>query len=86
MISSAHQSGNDEVETSKEGLHCHRFSEKFITWMHNKTETQSLGSVEDNVIGHTEQQKERAKEARKSCHIMGAPTVRNFKCIIKSIK
>ena len=36
------------------------------------------------MIGCTEQQKERAKEARKLCHIMGAPTVGNFKHIIKS--
>ena len=51
---------------------------------HDKTETQPLGTVKDNMIGHTEQQKERAKEARKSCHVMGAATIRNFKHIIKS--
>ena len=55
-----------------------------MRWMHNETETQPLGTVEDNMIGCTEQQKERAKEARKSCHTMEAPIVRNFKCIIKS--
>ena len=69
---------------SKEGLHCHQFSEEFIKWMHNETETQSLGTVEDNMIGRTKQQKEKAKEARKSHHTMGAPTVRNFKHIIRS--
>ena len=52
--------------------------------MHNETKTQPLGTVEDNMIGCTKQQKEKSKEARKSCHTMGAPTVKNFKHIIKS--
>ena len=36
------------------------------------------------MIRHTKQQKEKAKEARKSHHTMGAPTIRNFKHIIES--
>ena len=33
---------------------------------------------------HTDQQKEKAKAARKPCHTMGVPTIGNFKYIIKS--
>ena len=59
--------GTMKFKESEEELHCHQFSEEFIKWMHDETETQPLGTVEDNVIRHTEQQKGRAKEARKSC-------------------
>ena len=37
-----------------------------------------------NVIGCNKQQKEQVKVTRKLFHIMGAPTIRNFKHIIKS--
>ena len=52
--------------------------------MQEKHEAQLVATIKDNTEGHTKQQQERAKEARKLCHIAGAPTVKNFKFIIES--
>ena len=79
-----HQTTERASKGGKEHLHCHCFSDEFVTWMCSNQETQPLGTVEDNVIRHAKQQKEKAKEARKSHHTIGAPTIRNFKHIIKS--
>ena len=68
---------------SEEGLHCHEFSPEFIKGL-QKNKMQPLGTVEENAEGHTNQQQEQAKEAKKPHHIIGAPTVKNFKCMIKS--
>ena len=44
----------------------------------------ALQSVEKNKEGCVKNQQELAKAAQKLCHIVGAPTVENFKHIIKS--
>ena len=40
-------------------------------------------AVKENVEGYTKRQVERAKQARKLYHVIGTPTVDNFKSIIK---
>ena len=53
-----------KFKQSEEGSHCHHFSEEFVIQMCSDQEMQLLGTVEDNMIGHTEQQKEKDNEAK----------------------
>ena len=62
--------GTMKFQQSEEGLCCHEFSPEFITGPQNE-ETQPLGTVEENAAGHTNQQREQAKEAQKLHHIIG---------------
>ena len=72
-------------EWSAEEPHCHKFSPEFAGHVHGN-ELQLLCSMEENMVGHTNQQKERAKETRKLFHTMWAPTVQNFKHTTQSNK
>ena len=70
-----------------EGLHCHEFGPEFLEALREKRDdsnAQSMAAVEDNAVGHMKAQQEKAKEACKLCHIVGAPAVKNFKCMMKS--
>ena len=76
-----------KFKQSIEGLCHHEFSPEFLEALREKRNggnAQSLAAVEDNAVGHTKAQQEKAKEARKLCHIVGAPTVKNFKFTMKS--
>ena len=65
-----------------EGLHHHKFSEDCANSVNRGH--QFAHTVEQNEEGHTKEQQEHAKAAQKSHRIIGAPTVENFKCLIKS--
>ena len=75
--------GTMTFKRSKERLHCHQFSPEFIKSI-EKQGTQSLSAIKENTTGNTNQQQERAKEAQQLCHIIGAPTAKNFKHLIES--
>ena len=51
---------------------------------YNTGQNHFVTTTEDNSQPYTHRQIERAKEARKLYHIIGTPTVQNFKAIIKS--
>ena len=59
-----------KFKRNKEGLHCHQFSPEFIVSI-KKQGTQPLGTVEENIIGHTEQQQDKAKEAMNHTTLLG---------------
>ena len=67
---------------SAEGLHCHEFSEDHMT--STREEHHFMCTAEKNEEGHTKDQQECAKTAQKPCHIIGAPTVENFKCLLRA--
>ena len=67
---------------SIEGLYYHEFSEEYIKSISN--ECQFVRTVKDNEEGYSKLQQDRAKEAQKLYHIIGAPTIENFKYLIKS--
>ena len=70
--------GAMKFKQSIEGLCHHEFSPEFLKALRDKrnnSNAQPMAAVEDNAVGHTKAQQEKAKEARKLCHIVGAPTV-----------
>ena len=77
------EAGIVKFKKSKEGPNFHQFSPEFIAST-KKHDAQLLGAVKENATGHTNQQQERAEKAQKLHHIVGAPTVQNFKCLIES--
>ena len=75
--------GTMKFKRSKEGPHHHKFSPEFIASIKNQG-AQPLGTVEENATGRVNQQQDKAKEAQKLQHMVGAPVVQNFKHLIRS--
>ena len=80
------QSGIVKFKQNKEGLYYYNFP---ATYKEQVKKADSNGNnfvmtVEENKRNYTNQQFNRAKEARKLYHNIGAPTIKNYKRIIQS--
>jgi hypothetical protein len=72
---------------NKDGLYVYRPSKGYLTEVANSDKEpiqemkMMIQSVNENMKGYTQRQFEDAKQARKLYHIIGCPTVENFKPI-----
>jgi hypothetical protein len=82
--------GMIKFERTNDGLYAYRPSENYkkkIAESNNMTPldlTNMVTTVKENKMGFTQKQYENAKKARRLYHIVGCPTVENFKHIIKN--
>ena len=70
---------------SPEGLYIYQPTDKFreyVRELKNKESSNLVASVRENQMGFTEKQFKQAKRARSLYHIVGMPTVSNFKALI----
>ena len=81
---------NDKIikfECSPDGLYQYKVSDNYQSnpqQNEEKTSTSNLvTTVTENKSGYTQRQFERANEARRLYHIMGTPTVENFKSLLR---
>ena len=70
------------------GLYQFKVPKTYKNYLKKKKETKletsnMVQTVDENKIGYTKQQVERAKAARKLYHIVGSPTVEVFKVMLK---
>ena len=68
---------------SSEGLYFHKFGDKYKDLIKEKNETSLVTTVKENLEGFLDKQVERATTAKRLYHKVGAPTVENFKYLIK---
>ena len=69
---------------SSEGLYFYKMNNKYKELVKTKNNGTSLvTTVKENLEGFSENQIERATEAKRLYHKVGAPTVENFKYLIK---
>ena len=72
------------ISRSSEGLYFYKMSNKYKDLIKTKNDGTSLvTTIKENLEVFSENQVERAKEAKRLYHKVGAPTVENFKYLIK---
>ena len=71
---------------TKEGLYGFKFNQEYLRTVARtkKEEFNGVTTVAENRKNYTTQQFERAKRARKLYHVIGAPSMKNYKAILKS--
>jgi hypothetical protein len=81
---------NDKIikfECSPDGLYQYKVSEDYQSNLQRDEEEEGTSNlvttVTENKSGYTQRQFERAKEARRLYHIVGTPTVENFKSLLR---
>ena len=67
-----------EFKCNPDGLYHHEVSQDFVS-----KESHLISTVNENRMGYTQRQFDRAKTARELYHIVGAPTVENFKALLR---
>ena len=76
-----------KFECSPDGLYQYKVSEDYQSNLQRDEEKEGTSNlvttVTENKSGYTQRQFERAKEARRLYHIVGTPTVENFKSLLR---
>jgi hypothetical protein len=54
--------------------------------MHKDATNLLVSTVKENHVGYTEREYQRAKLAQRVYHLVGAPTIENFKHILRGLK
>ena len=71
-----------KFECTPEGLYMYRVDKNYKTSLKEKGSSHLVTTLSENRKGYTGQQYDRAKTARKLYHIIGMPTVENFKALL----
>ena len=73
----------DKFECTPEGLYMYRVDKDYKTSLTEKGNSHLVTTLSENWKGYTDQQYDRAKTAWKLYHIIGMPTVENFKALLR---
>ena len=71
-----------KFEHTQEGLYMYRVDKDYKTSLKEMGCSNLVTILSENWRGYTDQQYDRAKRARKLYHIIGTPTVENFKALL----
>ena len=81
------ENGIVEFRANDEGLHTYEPTENYFNCAReqktNEQKSLLISTVEENKKFHSQHQYERAKEARRLCHIIGRPSLENYKHILR---
>lgn len=77
-----------KFDKTKEGLYRYKFSKDYLKTVENSKklnrEKSAVTTLAENRGNYSANQFDRAKKARKLYHVVGAPSVKNFKMILRS--
>ena len=72
-----------KFERTPEGLYTYRVDKDYKKSLKEKGKSHLVTTLSENREGYTDRQFDRAKTARKLYHIVGTPTVENFKALLR---
>ena len=72
-----------KFERTPEGLYTYRVDKDYKKSLMEKGNSHLVTTLSENRKGYTDRQYDRAKTARKLYHIVGTPTVENFKALLR---
>ena len=72
-----------KFECTPEGLYTYRVDKDYKKSLTEKGNSHLVTTLSENWKGYTDRQYDRAKTARKLYHIVGTPTVENFKALLR---
>ena len=72
-----------KFERTPEGLYTYRVDKDYKKSLKEKEKSHLVTTLSENREGYTDRQYDRAKTARKLYHIVGTPTVENFKALLR---
>jgi hypothetical protein len=67
-----------KFECNPKGLYTYKVSNEYL-----KKQSHLINTVKENRVGYTQRQFEQAKRAQELYHIVGTPTIKSFKALIK---